>query len=152
MPDFIGPAAAEGERRAGRHRRGQRREGASERAWVTYIALPSIHDGAQCAYNRDEVIMAIATNPESKSKRFNLRATPNQENLIRVAAKRRGIEVADFIIQSACEKAEQTLADQTRFVLDQTQWDLFMNALDAPPRVIPQIQKLFAEPPIAKSR
>jgi uncharacterized protein (DUF1778 family) len=94
----------------------------------------------------------IATNPESKSKRFNLRATPNQENLIRVAAKRRGIEVADFIIQSACEKAEQTLADQTRFVLDQTQWDLFMNALDAPPRVIPQIRKLFAEPPIAKSR
>jgi uncharacterized protein (DUF1778 family) len=111
-----------------------------------------MRDDVQRAYNRDEVIMAIATNPESKSKRFNLRATPKQENLIRVAAKRRGIEVADFIIQSACEKAEQTLADQTRFVLDQTQWDLFMNALDAPPRVIPQIQKLFAEPLIAKSR
>jgi uncharacterized protein (DUF1778 family) len=100
----------------------------------------------------DDVIMGVVMKDQSKSKRFNLRATPKQENLIRVAAKRRGIDVADFIIQSACEKAEQTLADQTRFVLDQTQWGLFMNALDAPPRVIPQFRKLFAEPPIAKSR
>ena len=116
------------------------------------IVLLAIHDDVQRAYNRDEIVMGVTTNPKPKSKQFNLRATPKQENLIRVAAKRRGLEVADFILQSACEKAEQTLADQTRFVLDQTQWDLFMNALDAPPRVIPQIQKLFAEPPIAKSR
>ncbi len=96
--------------------------------------------------------MGISTNNEVKSKRFNLRATPKQENLIRVAAKRRGLDVTDFIIESACEKAEQTLADQTRYVLDQVQWDLFMKALDAPPRVIPQIRKLFAKPPIAESR
>jgi uncharacterized protein (DUF1778 family) len=96
--------------------------------------------------------MGTSTNIETKSKRFNLRATPKQENLIRVAAKRRGLEITDFIIESACEKAEQTLSDQTHFVLDQAQWDLFMKALDEPPRVIPQIKKLFAEPPVAKSR
>lgn len=96
--------------------------------------------------------MGIAAKDESKSKRINLRATPKQENLIRVAAKRRGLEVSDFIIESACEKAEQTLAGETRFVLDQTQWDLFMKALDEPPRIIPQIKKLFSEPPIAESR
>ena len=95
--------------------------------------------------------MAIAKR-ESKSKRFNLRATPRQESLIRVAAKRRGIEVTDFIIESACEKAEQTLSDHSHFVLEGPQWDLFMEALDAPPRVIPQIRKLFAEKPIAESR
>jgi uncharacterized protein (DUF1778 family) len=91
--------------------------------------------------------MDIATSNESKSKRFNLRATPKQETLIRIAAKRRGLDVMDFIIESACEKAEQT-----RFVIDQTQWDLFMDALDAPPRVIPHVKKLFAEPPTAESR
>jgi uncharacterized protein (DUF1778 family) len=96
--------------------------------------------------------MDIATSNESKSKRFNLRATPKQETLIRIAAKRRGLDVMDFIIESACEKAEQTLAEQTRFVIDQTQWDLFMDALDAPPRVIPHVKKLFAEPPTAESR
>ena len=96
--------------------------------------------------------MSISTTDESKSKRFNLRATPKQENLIRVAAKRQGVDVTDFIIESACEKAEQTLSDQAHFVLDQARWDLFMKALDAPPQVIPQIKKLFAEPPIAESR
>lgn len=96
--------------------------------------------------------MGISTNGATKSKRFNLRATPKQENLIRVAAKRRGLGVTDFIIESACEKAEQTLSDQAHFVLNQAQWDRFMQALDAPPQVIPQIKKLFAEPPIAESR
>ncbi len=88
----------------------------------------------------------------TRTKRFNLRATPKQEKLIRVAAERRGINVIDFILESACEKAERTLADQTHFLLNQREWDLFMKALDEPPRVIPQIKKLFSEPPIAESR
>ena len=96
--------------------------------------------------------MGTSTNDQTRSKRFNLRATPKQERLIRVAAKSQGLNVTDFILESACEKAEQTLADQTHFVLNQKQWDLFMKALDAPPKVIPQIKKLFSEPPIAESR
>lgn len=96
--------------------------------------------------------MRVSTIDESKTRRFNLRATPKQENLIRVAAKRQGLDITDFIIQSACEKAEQTLSDHAHFVLDKKQWDLFMKALDAPPRVIPQIRKLFSQPPIAESR
>ena len=113
--------------------------------------LDERHD-VQCAYNESEDIMGIATNNEARSKRFNLRATPKQDSLIRVAAKRRGLDVTDFIIESACEKAQQTLADQAHFVLDQQQWDLFMKALDEPPQVIPQIKRLFAEPPISESR
>ena len=96
--------------------------------------------------------MGISTNEESKSKRFNLRATPKQDNLIRVAAKVRGLDVTDFIIESACEKAQETLADQTHFVLNEKQWAEFMKALDEPPRIIPEIQKLFSEPSIAESR
>jgi len=96
--------------------------------------------------------MSISTSSESRTKRFNLRATPKQENLIRVAAERRGLNVTDFILESACERAELTLADQAHFVVNQEQWDRFMKALDEPPRVIPQIRKLFAEPPIAESR
>ena len=96
--------------------------------------------------------MGISTNEESKSKRFNLRATPKQDNLIRVAAKVRGLDVTDFIIESACEKAQETLADQTHFVLNEKQWAEFMKALDEPPRIIPEIQKLFSESSIAESR
>ena len=96
--------------------------------------------------------MGILTNVETRTKRFNLRATPKQEKLIRVAAGRSGLNVTDFILESACEKAEQTLTDQSHFMLNRTQWDLFMKALDEPPRVIPQIKKLFSKPPIAESR
>ncbi len=64
--------------------------------------------------------MGSSTNGESKSKKFNLRATPRQEELIRVAAKHRGLDVTDFIIESACEKAERTLANQAHFAFDQS--------------------------------
>lgn len=96
--------------------------------------------------------MGISTNGQTRTKRFNLRATPKQERLIRVAAERQGQNVTDFILDSACEKAEQALADQTHFVLNEKQWGLFMKALDAPPRAIPAIKKLFSEPSVAESR
>ena len=96
--------------------------------------------------------MGVATNNQTRTKRFNLRATPKQERLIRVAAERQGRNVTDFILESACERAEQALADQSHFVLNSKQWTKFMAALDAPPRVIPQIKKLFSGPPIAESR
>lgn len=104
---------------------------------------------AQRAYN--EVMGIVGTNPK-RTKRFNLRATPKQERLIRVAAARRGVNVTDFILDSACRKAEEALHDQTRFVVDQRAWDRFMTALDAPPKFIPQIGKLFSKPSVAESR
>jgi uncharacterized protein (DUF1778 family) len=99
-----------------------------------------------------EGVMAISTKDETRTKRFNLRATPKQEKLIRVAAERKGLNVTDFILESACERAEQTIADQSHFVVDQTAWDLFMKALDEPPCPISQVRKLFSDPSIAESR
>jgi uncharacterized protein (DUF1778 family) len=96
--------------------------------------------------------MGISSNRQTRTKRFNLRATSRQERLIKVAAERQGLNVTDFILESACEKAEETLADQTRFVLNDKQWKLFMEALDRPPKVIPQIRKLFSERSVAESR
>jgi uncharacterized protein (DUF1778 family) len=96
--------------------------------------------------------MGVATEPKTRTRTLNLRATPRQLQLIKAAAERQGRSATDFILESACEKAEHALADQTRFVLNTKQWKLFMDALGQPPRVIPQIKKLFAAPPIAKSR
>jgi uncharacterized protein (DUF1778 family) len=96
--------------------------------------------------------MSVSAKDQTRSKRFNLRATPRQERLIRVAAEFRGLNVTDFILESACEKAEEALTDQTQFVLNQKQWELFMQALDAPPKVIPAVKKLFSERSIAESR
>jgi uncharacterized protein (DUF1778 family) len=96
--------------------------------------------------------MALSAQRQSRDRRFQLRATVREEKLIKVAAERRGVNVTDFILGAAREKAEAALADQTQFVVDSRQWKRFMAALDRPPRVIPQIRKLFAGRPIAASR
>lgn len=96
--------------------------------------------------------MALSTPGQSRDRRFQLRATLAEETLIKVAAKRQGINVTEFIMRGACEKAEQALADQTRFVLDEKQWKAFMTALDRPAKDKPRLRKLFTEPHIAKRR
>jgi uncharacterized protein (DUF1778 family) len=96
--------------------------------------------------------MSVSTRLQRRSKRFNLRATTRQEKLIKYAAERQGLNVTDFILESACQKAEEALSAQTHFVLNDKQWQAFMEALDRPSRVIPKIRKLFSEPSVAESR
>jgi uncharacterized protein (DUF1778 family) len=85
-----------------------------------------------------------------RDRRFQLRATSREEKLIRIAAERRGVNVTDFIISAAREKAEETLSDQTRFVLNSEQWKRFLEALDRPSKDKPRLRKLFSEVHVAK--
>ena|SRR5438552_3720731 len=96
--------------------------------------------------------MAISTPDRSRNRRFQLRATATEEALIKIAAERQGMNVTDFIMRSACEKAEQALSDQRRFVLDEKQWKTFLAALDRPPKDKPRLRRLFAERHVAKRR
>ena len=96
--------------------------------------------------------MAISTPDHPRNRRFQIRATASEEELIKVAADRQGVNVTEFIVRSACEKAEQALADQTRFVLDEKQWEAFMAALDRPAKDKPRLRQLFKEQQVAKRR
>jgi uncharacterized protein (DUF1778 family) len=96
--------------------------------------------------------MAASTPNQQRNRRFQLRATPSEETLIKVAAERQGVNVTDFIMRSACEKAEQALSDQTRFVLGDKQWKAFLAALDRPPKDKPRLRRLFKETHVAKRR
>lgn len=96
--------------------------------------------------------MSISSPNQPRDRRFQIRATASEETLIKVAAEREGVNVTDFIMKSACEKAEQALADQTRFVLDDKQWKAFMAALDRPAKEKPRLRRLFTEPHVAKRR
>ena len=99
--------------------------------------------------------MAMSTHEPKRDRRFQLRATATEEELIKVAADRQGVNVTEFIMRSACEKAKQALADQTRFVLDDKQWKAFMAALDRPSRPSkdkPRLRQLFREQHVAKRR
>lgn len=96
--------------------------------------------------------MALSAPEQPRDRRFQLRATASEEELIKVAADRQGVNVTDFILRSAREKAEQSLADQTRFVLDDKQWKAFMTALDRPAKDKPRLRQLFKEGHVTKRR
>jgi len=69
-----------------------------------------------------------------------------------VAAERQGLKVTEFIIRAARERAEESLADQTRFVLNEGKWKLFVEALDRPAKERPRLKKLFSERHVATRR
>lgn len=96
--------------------------------------------------------MLTSSPNRSRDRRFQLRATAREETIIKTAAERQGVNVTDFIIRSACEKAEQALLDQTRFALDDKHWKAFLAALDRPSKDRPRLRRLFTETHIAKRR
>jgi uncharacterized protein (DUF1778 family) len=96
--------------------------------------------------------MASNWSKQSKDRRINLRATSVQESLIRAAADKRGLSMTDFVLDSACTRAEETIADQVHFVLSDRQWKAFNDALEHPARVWPRLRKLLTEPSILEKK
>src|SRR5258708_25517021 len=79
-----------------------------------------------------------------RSQRINLRATDRQEKLIRTGAETSGVSVTDFILESACLQAEHVLAEKREFAASPRQWKAFVDALDRPARVKPELARLFS--------
>jgi uncharacterized protein (DUF1778 family) len=86
-----------------------------------------------------------------RAKRINLRATDRQENLIRTGAETKGVSLTDFILESACLQAEHVLADKREFVASPKQWQSFLEALDRPARVRPELARLFSDSTVPRS-
>lgn len=80
------------------------------------------------------------------TKRFNLRATPEQVAKIRAAVEL-GDErsLTDYILTSALTIADQRLMDRTRLSLDARSYDAFLQALEAPPKDLPRLRRLLSE-------
>lgn len=63
---------------------------------------------------------------------INLRARSAQKDLIDRAAEAQGKNRSEFMLDAACEKAEQVLLDKTFFSLEENGYKRFMELLDAP--------------------
>ena len=63
---------------------------------------------------------------------INLRARSSQKDLIDRAAQVQGKKRTEFMLEAACEKAEQVLLDKTFFALDEKRFRTFAEFLDAP--------------------
>ncbi len=75
---------------------------------------------------------------------INLRALPEQRDLIDQAAQLLGKNRSDFMLEAACQKAQAVLLDQVFFKLDHDKFRRFNKLLDAPPARNPGLERLMA--------
>ncbi len=91
--------------------------------------------------------MASTTRPK-RSKRLSLRTTQKEKYLFETVASRQGLTVSEFVIESACVRAEGILAEERHFALPPDRWKAFVAALDRPVRPKPRLRKLLSEPSV----
>lgn len=75
---------------------------------------------------------------------INLRALPEQRDLIDHAARLLGKNRSDFMLEVACERAQAVVLDQVFFGLDADKFKEFAAMLDAPPVTNPGLERLMA--------
>jgi len=79
-----------------------------------------------------------------RSARLGLRATPQQEAVLRRAAEVANKSMTDFILDSACQAAERTLLDQRLFLVSGSQSQALLEMLDRPAQDNPGLKDLFS--------
>ncbi|MBA3008070.1 MAG: DUF1778 domain-containing protein [Proteobacteria bacterium] len=82
----------------------------------------------------------------SRSARLGLRTTPEQEAVLRRAAALNHKSLTEFVLESACLAAEQTLLDQRLFMVSDGQAATLLELLDRPVEENTGLQDLFAKP------
>jgi uncharacterized protein (DUF1778 family) len=75
---------------------------------------------------------------------INLRALPEQRDLIDQAAQMLGKNRSDFMLEAACERAQSVLLDQVFFGVDAERFAQITALLDAPPGANVGLARLMA--------
>jgi uncharacterized protein (DUF1778 family) len=90
----------------------------------------------------------MKTGSNTKTDRLDIRITPEARELLQQAARERHTTISQFVLESALHSANAVLAERSRIGLNAEQWGAFMEALDAPPRRHPRMERLLNEPTI----
>lgn len=87
----------------------------------------------------------MRTPNHSKTERIDVRASSPVKQLLQDAARACHKNVSEFLLDAGVTAAAQTLADRRQFVLDDTQWQAFQEALDRPVQRKTRLKKLLSE-------
>lgn len=90
----------------------------------------------------------VTTDRSQRDSRLNLRASQQQQQLIRRAAAALDKTMTEFVLESATANAERVLADRRWFVLSGEDWERFEALLDAPALDRPKLKRLLSEPTV----
>lgn len=86
-----------------------------------------------------------ASRPQ-RSARLGVRATPEQEHVLRRAAEIAHKSLTEFILDSACRAAEETLLDQRLFVVSGERYQRLLDLLEEPAGDNAGLRDLFSRP------
>jgi uncharacterized protein (DUF1778 family) len=84
----------------------------------------------------------------SKDERLHLRVEPEQKALLEAASRASGDTVSAFVLRVATEAAADILADRRVFVLDESAWQVFDQALSRPAKEVPGLRELLSGPTV----
>lgn len=89
----------------------------------------------------------LDTTRNEKPVPINMRADVSKRNLIDIAARLAGRDRTSFILDAACQKAEQVILEKQLFMLNDVAFDAFEQALESNPlRDNACAQKLLQRP------
>ena len=74
----------------------------------------------------------MASSPTTKTRRIEIRITEEERNLEQAAAAVSGETLSEFVRRAARHEAERTLAERTRYILDEEAAQRFLTALEQP--------------------
>ena len=82
---------------------------------------------------------------QARDTKLDIRLTREAKARLNAAAKLRHQSLSQFVFKSALGRPDETLAERKHFTLSAEQWIAFLTALDAPPRPLPRLERLFQE-------
>lgn len=83
-----------------------------------------------------------------KEDRLELRLERDRRELLDRAAQAVGLSTSAFVLERATVAAQETLADQTVFVLSEERWDAFQKFLDRPAQPVEGLARFLAGPTV----
>ena len=90
----------------------------------------------------------MSATASARSARLGLRATPEQETVLRRAAEVAHKSLTDFVLDAAYRAAEQTLLDQRLFMVSGSQYQAILDMLDRPESDNPGLSDLLSRRPV----
>jgi uncharacterized protein (DUF1778 family) len=84
----------------------------------------------------------------AKAERLHLRVDAEQKALLEAASRAAGASVSTFVLRAATEAAADVLADRRVFVLDESVWRVFDEALARPEQDVAGLRELLTTPTV----
>jgi len=89
----------------------------------------------------------METASRRRSRRLELRTTPEERELLDRAVAATGTDLTDFVIAHASDAARRVLADRQRFELDAKAARAWEEINSRPARDLPGLRRLMERPP-----